>query len=155
MKLLQELLSLREEAIEVKQPSDVWEEGKDSAKTFISSITYMVKQVEDSSPAEYEVYVDDGDKRTLIDTLDAQALEASYTPVRANQKPDAEGFTVYRESTEVEAFKYAGDTCKLDNDGEKETLKKGDYLIRHTSDDEFTYSVESADDFEADFTEKK
>lgn len=155
MKLLQELLSLREEAIETAVAADVWQENKDSAQTFIPQSTYMVKKVENTSPAEYEVYSDISGKRELVATMDAEELEDSYVPVRPNQKEDAEGFTIYRDAQEVEAFKYDGDTIKVDLEGSSKTLKKGDYLIRQTEDDEFTYDVQSAKDFEDAFAEKK
>lgn len=155
MKLLQELLSLREEAIETKLASDIWKEAGDSAATYVTNAVYMVKKVEDSDPAEYEVYHDTDGKRRLVATMDAEELEDSYTPVRANQKEDAEGFTIYRDTNEVEAFKYDGDTIKVDLEGSKETLKRGDYLLRQVDEDEFTYSVQSAKTFEADYSEKK
>lgn len=155
MKLLQELLSLREEAIETKLASDVWKEAKDSTKNYVTNAVYMVKKVKDSDPAKYEVYNDTDSKRKLVATMDAEELEENYAPVRANQKEDAEGFTIYRDNTEVEAFKYDGDTIKVDLEGSTKTLKKGDYLIRQVEGDEFTYSVQSAKTFEADYSEKK
>lgn len=158
MKLLQELLSLRrlfEEAIETQLASDVWKENKDSAKTFVPQSVYMVKKVKGSDPAEHEVYSDVAGVRKLVATMDTEELEASYVPVRSNQKEDAEGFTIYRDADEVEAFKYDGDTIKVDLDGSTKTLKKGDYLLRQTEDDEFTYDVQSAKDFEDAFSEKK
>ena len=155
MKLLQELLSLREETIETKLASDIWKEANDGTKTYIPNAVYMVKKVKGSDPAEYEVYNDSDSKRKLVATMDAEELEDNYVPVRANQKEDAEGFTVYRDSTEVEAFKYDGDTIKVDLEGSTETLKKGDYLLRQVDGDEFTYSAQSAKTFEADYSEKK
>ena len=155
MKLLQELLSLREEAMETKLASDLWKESKDSAKTYVQQAVYMVKKVKDSDPTEYEVYSDATGKRKLVATMDSEELEAAYVPVRSNQKEDAEGFTIYRDADEVEAFKYEGDTVKVDLEGSTRTLKKGDYLIRQTEDDEFTYDVQAAKDFEDAFSEKK
>lgn len=155
MKLLQELLSLREEAIETQLASDIWKENKDNTKTYVPNAVYMVKKVKDSDPTEYEVYTDKGGKRKLVATMDTEELEDNYVPVRPDQKEDAEGFTVYRDSDEVEAFKYDGDTTKVDLEGSTKTLKKGDYLIRQTEEDEFTYEVQSAKYFEADYSEKK
>ncbi len=155
MKLLQELLSLREEAIETQLASDIWKEAKDSVKTFVPNAVYMVKKVKDSDPTKYEIYNDKDSKRKLVATMDAEELEDNYSPVRANQKEDAEGFTIYRDSTEVEAFKYDGDTIKVDLEGSTETLKKGDYLLRQVEGDEFTYSTQSAKTFESDYSEKK
>ena len=155
MKLLQELLSLREEAMETALASDLWKENKDSVKTYIPQGTFMVKKVKDSDPTEYEVYTDASGKRKLVAKMDAEELEGAYVPVRSNQKEDAEGFTIYRAAEDVEAFKYEGDTVKVDLEGSTKTLKKGDYLIRQTEDDEFTYDVQDADDFEDAFAEKK
>lgn len=155
MKLIQELLTLREEAIETQLASDVWKEGKDGVKTYVSTATYQVKQQKGSDPAVWEVYKDKDGKRTSVGKFDTSELEELYVPVRANQKEDAEGYTLYRDNTEVEAFKYDGDTIKVDLEGTTKKLKTGDYLIRQTDDDNFVYSVQSAKYFEADYTEKK
>lgn len=155
MKLLQELLALHEEAIETKLASDIWKEAGDSTKNYVTNAVYMVKKVKDSDPTMYEIYNDSDSTRKLVATMDAEELEDNYVPVRANQKEDAEGFTVYRDNSEVEAFKYDGDTIKVDLEGSTETLKKGDYLIRQVDGDEFTYSTQSAKTFETDYSEKK
>lgn len=156
MMILKELLALREEAIEVKPASDVWSENRDSAKTYVTKTIFQVKETEnDDGDKQYEVYSDTSGKRKLVNTLDSEDFKAAYSPVRPNQKPDAEGFTLYREDAEVEAFKYEGDTIKVDMDGDKETLKKGMYLIRREEGDNFVYSVESAKFFEADYSEQK
>lgn len=157
MKLLQELLSLRtitEEAIETLLASDVWKEHKDDVKTFVPTATYMVKEIP-GNVTRYEVYSDESGTRKLVGKMDADKLEASYTPVRANQKEDAEGFTVYREALDVEAFKYDGDTVKLDLEGKTKTIHNGDYLVRTATDDEFSYDVRSTEEFEESFTEEK
>jgi hypothetical protein len=155
MKLLQELLNLREEAIEVRLASDVWKEGKDETKTFITTEVFYVREIKDSDPTKYEVYSDKENKRKLVGKMDKEDLEASYVPVRATQSEDAEGYKMYRSSDEVEAFKYDGDTIKVDLEGQTSKLKKGDYLIRQSDENEFTYTVESAKYFEADYVEKK
>jgi len=155
MKLLQELLSISEEALETIKAADIWKENKDSALNYVPNAVYMVKKVPDSVPTEYEVFSDTSGKRKLVSTMDSEELEDNYVPVRANQKEDAEGFIVYRDAEEVEAFKYEGDTSKIDLEGNTETIKKGDYLIRQTDEDEFTYTVQKAKYFEDNFTEKK
>lgn len=155
MKLLQELLSLREEAIEVKPAADVWQDGKDSVKSYIATAVYQVRQIEDSDPVKWEVYTDKDGSRKLVGKFDTADLEEMYVPVRPNQKEDAEGYTMYRDNTEVEAFKYDGDTIKVDLDGKTKKLVNGDYLIRETDDDNFVYSVQSAKYFETDYSEKK
>jgi len=157
MKLLAELLSLREEAIEVRPAEEVWKENKDDAKTFIPTVVYSVKENDDADPKVWEVYKDADNKRKLVGKFETSEFEDLYVPVRANQNPDAEGYTLYRDNTEVEAFKYDGDTVKLELDegGKTTTLNKGDYLIRETEDDNFVYEVQSSKYFETDFTEKK
>ena len=156
MKLLQELLTLREEAIEIKMATDVWKDGKDSIKKFIPTAVYQVKEIEDSDPSKYEVYTDKNGKRKLVGKFDSEQLEDLYLPVRANQKEDAEGYTIYRDTVEVEALKYEGDTVKLDLGGDgTEKLTSGDYLLRESDDDTFTYSIQDAKYFEVDYSEKK
>lgn len=155
MKLLQELLSINEEAIETIKAADIWKENKDSAVTYVPNAVYMVRVVPDTEPTEYEVFSDVSGKRKLVAKMDPEELEDNYVPVRANQKEDAEGFTLYRDAEEVEAFKFEGDTSKIDLEGSTETIKKGDYLIRQTDEDEFTYSVQKAKYFEDNYTEKK
>lgn len=163
MKLIQELLALhvehqralQEEAIETKLASDIWKQAGDDVKTYVSSIVYSVKKGKNEEKP-FEVYKDDQKgKRTLVGKFDAEDLEASYAPVRANQTEDAEGYTLYRDAAEVEAFRYDGDVIKVDLEGETGKLKKGDYLIRTADGDNFTYSIESAKYFDSDYSEKK
>ena len=150
-------LYLTEEKMEVKPAEEVWRDGKEEAGTYFPAAIYLVKKVEGTRPVEHEVYSDIDGRRRLVDTLNSEDLEASYTPVRPNQKEDAEGFTIYREAEEVDAFKYKGDTIKveLEEGGKKKTLRKGSYLLRRENEDSFSYEVQSAGDFEANFTEKK
>jgi hypothetical protein len=155
MKLLKELLTLKEEAIQVRDASEVWEEGKDSVKTYIAKKTYVAREVEGEDGTEYEVYTEKNGKRKLVITLSSTDFKSAYVPVRADQSEDAEGYKTYREDIEVEAFRYEGDTIKVDLGGDKETLKKGDYLIRKIDGDNFIYLVEEARFFDEDYTEKK
>lgn len=155
MKLLKELLTLKEEAIEVKPASDVWDEAKDSVKTYIAKKTYTAKEVDGEDGTEYEVYTEKNGKRKLVTTLSSADFKSAYVQVRADQSADAEGYKTYREDTEIEAFKYDGNTIKVDLGDSKETLKKGDYLIRKVDGDNFTYLVEEARFFEEDYSEKK
>lgn len=163
MKLIQELLvlhekhqlALQEEAIETKLASDIWKENKDSAKTYVSSVVYSVKKGSNEDKP-YEVYKDDQKgKRTIVGKFTKDDLEASYAPVRANQTEDAEGYTLYRDAAEMEAFKYEGDTIKVDLEGQTGKIKKGDYLIRMSEGDNFTYTIETAKYFDGDYSEKK
>lgn len=155
MKLLQELLHLREEAIETKLASDIWKENKDKAKTFITNVTYLAREVKDSEPKKYEVFKDVDSKRKLVGKFATDDFEAAYAPVRANQKEDAEGYKMYRDAGDIEAFKYDGDTIKVDLEGETGKLKKGDYLVRTSEGDNFVYSIETAKYFEDDYAEQK
>ena len=155
MKLLKELLILREEAIESKLAADVWKENKDKAKTYITNVTYLAREVKESDPKKYEVYKDVDGKRKSVGKFETDDFEAAYVPVRANQKEDAEGYKMYRDAGDIEAFKYDGDTIKVDLEGETGKLKKGDYLIRSTEGDNFVYSIETAKFFEDDYAEQK
>lgn len=155
MKLLQELTMLTEEAIEVRPAAEVWKENKDKAKNFITNSVYMVRKMKDSDPVKYEVFLDKDNKRKSMGKVDTEELESLYVPIRAKQTEDAEGFSMYRDIDEVEAFKHDGDTIKVDlEDGQTEKLKKGDYLLRTTTDDSFVYTVETAKYFDRDYTEK-
>jgi hypothetical protein len=155
MKLIQELLILREEAIEMKLASDLWKESKDAVKTYVTNATYLARKVKDSDPVKYEVFQDINSKRKLIGKFESDEFDAAYVPVRANQPEDAEGYKTYRDSEEIEAFKYEGDTIKVDLEGETGKLKTGDYLIRSSEGDNFTYSIETSKYFETDYAEKK
>jgi hypothetical protein len=139
---------LTEEAVEVKPAQDIWTENKDSAKTYVSNTVYFVKKLENE---KYDVTTEEGTTRKPFAVLSKIDLDKSFTPIRAKQTPDAEGYTQYRDLEELEAFKSDADTVKLDND---ELLAKGDYLIRKTDGTNFTYEVKKAKDFEAQYEEK-
>lgn len=155
MKLIQELLHLREEAIELKPAADVWKENKEDIKTFVTNATYLARKVKNSDPTRYEVFQDVNDNRKSVGKFDAEEFDAAYVPVRANQEEDAEGYKMYRDAEEIEAFKYDGDTIKVDLEGQVGKLKTGDYLIRASEGDNFVYSIESAKYFDTDYAEKK
>jgi hypothetical protein len=152
MKLLSELLTIREEAIAVMQPEDVWADNKDGVITYITSTIYFVKQIEDSDPKKWEVLKDVDGTRKKVGTFDTAELEDLYVPVRANQKPDAEGYILHRDNLEVQAVRYGADTVKLDG---LKKLRAGDYLIRREGGDDFIYSVQDPKYFEQDYIEKK
>lgn len=140
--------TLNEEAIEVRAPEDVWGENKDNSLTYITNTVYDVRKLEGGQ--KYEVTVTDGTTRKPFANLTKQALDQSFTQIRPNEKADAEGFNQYRKVDEVEAFKYSGDTVKVNS----VLLTKGDYLIRSPKGDQFVYEVKKAKDFEASHTEK-
>ena len=138
---------IKEEAIEVKAASAIWSENKDSSKKYISNTVYFVKKLDGGE--KYEVTTESGNERKPFATLSKVDLDKSFTELRANQTPDAEGYTKYRDLEDVEAFKYASDTVKVD---ETTVLSKGDYLMRKPDGDQFVYEVKKAKDFEAEYT---
>lgn len=142
-----------EEAIEVKEASDVWAESKDTSKTYISRTVYSVKGIEGGE--KFDVSTEEGSVRKQFATLSRIDLDKSFTPIRPNQSPDAEGYTQYRDVDEVEAFKYEGDTVKVDLGGEEVLLSKGDYLVRKTEGNDFVYEVKTSKIFDSKYTAKK
>lgn len=155
MKLLKELLNLRsltEEAIEVKPAADVWADNKDDAETYISNTDYSVRKVDGG--VKYEVTIEAGSQRKPFAVLSRAELDASFTPIRANQTPDVEGYTSYRSADELDAFKYNGDTIKVDLSTGQALLNKGDYLVRKTKGNDFTYETKKAKDFDTIYTTK-
>lgn len=143
---------VKEEAVETKPAADVWGENKDSSKTYVSNTVYFVKPVKGGE--KYEVSTEEGTTRKPFATLSKVDLDKSFTMIRPKQTPDAEGYTQYRDSAEVEAFKNDADTFKIDDSGTVLLLTKGDYLVRKTDGENFTYEVKKAKDFEAHYAEK-
>lgn len=141
-----------EEAIEVRPAADVWKDSKDDSKTYISNAEYFVKKIQGG--AKFEVTTVENNERKPFATLTKLALDSSFTPMRPNQIPDAEGFVQYRDVDEIEAFKYDGDTINVDLDGETVKLGKGDYLLRSSDDTDFKYEVKTAQDFDEVYSEK-
>lgn len=154
MKLLQELLTLNEEPIEVVAASDLWHENKSSVKTYVTNVTYLARRIKDSHPRKFEVYRDVDGKRQLVGKFSSGDFNATYVPIRPNQTEDAEGYKLYRDADEVEAYKHTGDLIKVDLEDGVSKLKKGDYLIRTSSGDSFVYSIERAKFFDTDYVEK-
>jgi hypothetical protein len=157
MSILQELLNLRqarldEEAIEVAQPDQLWTDNGEDSKTYISSGVYYVRPQKNSD--KFEVTVEQNDERKPFATLSKADLDRSFVPMRANQTPDVEGYSQYRDIDETEAFQYDKDTVNVDLPGGAQTLNKGDYLLRKAQGTNFKYSVKSSNDFDANFTEK-
>jgi hypothetical protein len=142
-----------EEAIEVKKAGDVWKDAADGSKTFIANTVYDVRKIDGG--AKYEVSTEVGTQRKPFTKLDKAGLDAAFTPVHAKQAPDAEGYTQYRKTDELEAIKYDKDTLKVDlGNGTNVLLSKGDYLIRKASGDVFVYEVKKAKDFEVNYSAK-
>lgn len=157
MSLIQELLQLRqqkldEDAIESLQADQVWKDNGTDSKTFISNAVYFVRSKKATD--KFEVVVEANNQRKPFATLTKADLDKSFTPMRANQTPDAEGFTQYRDIDETEAFEYTGDTINAQTGSTTATLAKGDYLLRKADGANFVYSVKKSSDFEANFAEK-
>lgn len=157
MSLIQELLQLRqqkldEDAIEVQSVDQVWKDNGTDSKTFISNAVYYVRPKNNTD--KFEVVVEANKQRKSFATLTKADLDKSFTPMRAQQTPDVEGFTQYRDVDESEAFEYTGDTINVQNGNETSTLNKGDYLLRKADGDNFVYSVKKSSDFEASFAGK-
>lgn len=157
MSLIQELLHLRqqkldEDAIEVQTADQVWKDNGTDSMTFISNAVYFVRSNNGSD--KFEVVVEANNRRKSFATLTKADLDKSFTPMRANQTPDAEGFTQYRDIDEIEAFEYVGGTINVETDSTTATLAKGDYLLRKADGADFIYSVKKSSDFEANFAEK-
>jgi hypothetical protein len=149
--LLKEIKNLlKEEPLEVKAAEDLWSENSDGASEYVSTATYQVRPIKGSKPTMYEVFRVIGTDRKPFGKFTSTDLLDTLKPIRPNQTPDAEGFTVYTDPAEVQAFKYSGDPIKVQlSDEETEMLKNGDYFVRTVEGSHFAYSIETAGDFEA------
>lgn len=160
MSLLKEIVRLSEEEIETKQVEDLWKENEGSATSYIRTMTYQVRQ--DPKSKQFEVFYSEDNRRKLYGKLSAEDLKAAFIPVRANQNPDAEGFTIYRDADELDAFKYGSDTIKVNlgagedssENGEVVQLNKGDYVLRQADGNKFIYTVEQGRYFDNDYAKK-
>jgi hypothetical protein len=143
--------ALKEEALETQKIEDVWAENADSAKYYKNSTQYQVRQIEGSNPPKYEAFAIIGDERKPFGKFSTEELKATLEPIRAGQKPDAEGFTTYVDPEKVQAFQYSGDPLKVLFD--KKTgggrLTNGDYVVRTNDGNSFMYAIEKASTFEA------
>lgn len=145
--------SLDEEAIETLPVEQVWKDnGGTDASVYINNAVYFVRPAKAEN--KFEVMVEKNTQRKAFATLTKVDLDKGFAPMRANQTPDAEGFTQYRDIDETEAFEYTGDTINVDNEGTVSTLNKGDYLLRSPDGSNFVYSIKKSFDFEANFEAK-
>lgn len=129
------------EQIETRDAGEVWSEISSNAASYMPSQTYLVKPSEKKS-GTFDVYVDKNNRRTLYASVSKVELASTYEIVRADDKPDGEGYVRYRMADELEAAQYTGEPVNLTVGTSTARLKKGDYLVRSTSGDDFTYSVE-------------
>jgi hypothetical protein len=144
--------NLKEEEVTVKAAEDLWAENAEAEGTYISNAVYYAKKIDGGQ--KFEVTVEDGTERKPFATLAKLDLDKAFTPIRPNQTPDAEGYTQYRNTDELDAFKYTEDTVKVDIGGEGLMLNRGDYLIRQVDGNNFKYEVKKAQDFEKQYTKK-
>lgn len=143
---------LSEEALETKKAEDLWSENSDGSAYYTSSTQYLVRVIKDTSPTKYEAFSVDGDKRMPFGKFTADELKKTLEPVRAGQKPDAEGYTTYIDPNQVEAFQYKGDPMKVMLGDTGARINNGDYLVRSNDGNNFEYAIEKASSFEATLT---
>ena len=154
-------IKLFEEPIPTRTAEELWSENEGESAQYITTTVYYVKELERDS---YEVQFDEGGKRKKYATMNKEDLAAAFTPIRPNQKPDAEGFVQYRSADVFDAFKYTGSPVKVSLSGEAvegeeptgETVKlsNGDYMLRQDTDDEFVYTIEKANFFDNGYIKK-
>lgn len=144
---------LKEEALDTVKVEDLWKDSADSVKEYRTAATYLVRPIKDSKPTEYEAFEVKGDQRKPFGKYSAADLSKVLQPIRAGQKPDAEGFTTYVDTDKVEAFQYAGEPIKVMLKDIGHRLNKGDYVIRTNDGNDFNYTIDTAPDFEATLTE--
>jgi hypothetical protein len=140
-----------EEAIEVQTAEDVWKEHKSEAKTYISNEVFFVKKLQGGS--KFEVLSVQNNKRVPFATLSTPELTSSFTPMRADDAPDAEGYLQYRKSDQVRAIEYTGDTVKTDI-GDNEVISEGDYLIQSVKGSDFEYQIMDSKNFNMKYNKK-
>jgi len=154
-------IKLLEEPVQTRTAEEVWQEGGTDAAQYITTAIYYVRPVKGEAD-KYEVLVDQNGTRKTYGVMDEEDLNASFAPMRANQKPDAEGFTTYRSADVYQAFKYGGDPIRLtidkapdgEEDGQTVKLSTGDYLLRQDDGTDFVYSVERANYFDNGYVKK-
>lgn len=152
-------IKLFEEPIPTITAEEVWNSGSEAAGQYITTTVYYVRPLENS---QFEVLYDVEGRRKSYGKLDQEDLEAAFTPIRPNQKPDAEGFITYRLGDVFDAFKYGGDPVKVSIDkapeGEANSqtvkLNTGDWMLRQDDGNDFVYTVERGSYFDNNYTKK-
>lgn len=149
-KELNKLETVTEEALETKTAEDLWSENSDSASSYISTTTYLVRPIKETNPSKFEIFSVLGDKKKPYGKFSAEELKKTLKPIRPNQTPDVEGFTTYVDPSEVQAFKYKGEPVKIQIDDKQTTqLNDGDYVVRSVNGNNFIYNIETDTDFES------
>jgi len=154
-------IKLFEEPVPTRTAEEVWGEGEGEAAQYITTTVYYVRPLEGEKD-QYEVLYDDRGKRKTYGKMDEEDLDAAFAPVRANQRPDAEGFTQYRSADLYSAFKYGGSPCKVSiedpqaGEAGPQTVKlnTGDWMLRQDDGKDFIYTVERANYFDNSYTKK-
>lgn len=155
-------IKLFEEPIQTRSAEELWSENEGDASQYITTTVYFVRPIE--KKGMFEVLYDEAGKRKSYGTMSKEDLDAAFAPMRPNQKPDAEGFLMYRSGDVYDAFKYNGDPVKVTLSasaggetppgGQTVKLSKGDFMLRLDNGDEFTYTVEKANYFGNNYTRK-
>lgn len=154
-------IKLYEEPIQTRAAEEIWGEGESGAAQYITTTVYYVRPIQGEAD-QFEVLYDDKGKRKTYGKMDQEDLEAAFAPMRANQKPDAEGFTTYRSADVFDAFKYTGEPVKVTltdategtAPGQTVKLNSGDWLLRQDDGNNFIYTVERANYFDNNYTKK-
>lgn len=154
--LLKELfLNLHEAELEVLSINQYWDQHETDAEEFVPSTIYLIKELDGRSTGRYQVYVEVQGKRSGPDLISKHQLDNNFTPVRPNQKPDAEGFMLYQSAKIVEALKHSGPPIKLENGNINQIIKKGDYVVKQFDKNKFVFSIEKPSFFENSFSKKQ
>lgn len=150
MKLYQ-LKSITENKLETKNVQELWDQNSANVQEYVSSTRYEVRPIKDKSPVKYEAFSIMGNKRELFSSeMTSAELAKTLKPIRPNQTPDAEGFTIYTDPTSVYAFKHGGEACMLELDKNTTVqLLTGQYIIKDVDGNSFKYSVEDKSTFES------
>lgn len=154
-------LKLFEGPIATITAEEAWAAGESTMAQYISATLYFVRPVTTGDKSKFEVMFDENGRRKLYATMDKEDLDASFTPVRPNQTPDAEGFIQYRTADAYDAFKWTGDPVKVTiqnsiDGGRNFTVKvnRGDWLLRQDDGSNFVYTVERDSYFNNNFIRK-
>lgn len=154
--LLKELfLNLHEAELEVLPIEEYWGQHEGETTECVPSTIYLVKELDGRSTGYYQVYIEAQGKRKGPDQISKYQLDNNFTPVRPNQKPDAEGFMLYQSAKIVEAVKHSGPPIKLENGNIVQIIKKGDYVVKQFDKNKFIFSIEKPSFFENSFSKKQ
>jgi hypothetical protein len=111
------------------------------------------KSVRTAQFGDYVLRLDDNiEKVDIITSYDLR----KYEQIQPNAEPDAEGYIVYREKGEYDAFQYTGENVYIFTDwNTKQMLKSGDYLVKEANNPKSSGFVVPAADFDENFEKIK